>query len=209
MSFTVDTNHWLTPVKKAELPGGSAMNIRRFLVIHFTGGWSAKSSIDYWRQLNNGVCAHLVIDRDGTVYQCRPFNRTCGHAGASKWRDPKTGVLYSGLNSCSIGIELANCGDLARETYPKGMGRLTGQPIPRVRAAHKNGGPVKLWEYFPSEQVNSLIAVSQCLVRRYNLDDVIGHDDIAPDRKNDPGPALDMGRLRVACGFPKAIPKLK
>jgi N-acetylmuramoyl-L-alanine amidase len=47
--------------------------------------------------------------------------------------------------------------------------------------------------------------VSKLLVERYNLDDLIGHEDIAPSRKTDPGPAFPMANLRVACNFPAMI----
>jgi N-acetyl-anhydromuramyl-L-alanine amidase AmpD len=39
------------------------------------------------------------------------------------------------------------------------------------------------------------------------MDDLIGHEDIAPDRKNDPGPAINLQVLRNACGFTGAIGK--
>lgn len=92
----IDAQHWLSPAIKAPIPGGAVMAIRRFLVIHFTVGASAASSIGWWRKLGNGVCAHFVIERDGTIYQTRPCNRTAGHAGSSKWKDPKTGITYHG-----------------------------------------------------------------------------------------------------------------
>lgn len=186
------TNHILTPALQKIIPGGAAMDIRRFLVIHFTAGASAQSSIDYWNQLANGVCAHIVIDRDGTIYQCRPFNRTAGHAGASRWRDPKTGKLYTGLNKCAIGIELANGGD----TYPTKFSAL--KP---TTARHKNGGRVSNWETYPDAQLEACFALSKLLVGTYHLDDILGHEDCAPDRKNDPGPAFPMLLLRAHCGF--------
>jgi N-acetyl-anhydromuramyl-L-alanine amidase AmpD len=93
--------------------GGRPMPVRRCVVIHYTEGGSAMSSIDWWRQpqnRKNDLGAHFVIDRDGTIYQVRSCNRTMSHAGVSRWRDPKTGILHRNLNSCSIGIELANAG---------------------------------------------------------------------------------------------------
>jgi N-acetylmuramoyl-L-alanine amidase len=190
------------------LPGGDLMENRRFLVIHFTGGWRGKSSIDFWRQPEaKGANAHLVIDRDGTLYQCRRFNRTAGHAGKSTWKDPKTGKRYTGLNNCSIGIELANAGDLDRATYPATMPLgFAGQPIPKLKARHKNGGPVKGWELYDKRQLDVLAVVAATLVKRYNLDDVVGHEDIAPDRKNDPGPAFPMAEFRAALGFTAPLP---
>jgi N-acetylmuramoyl-L-alanine amidase len=196
MEITQD--HWLAQAKRIPLSGGSAMGIRRFLVIHFTAGATALSSINFWKTpAAKGASAHLVIDRDGTIYQCRPFNRTCGHAGVSTWADPKTGIRYSGLNACSIGIELANGGD----AYPEKFSKLAP-----VRAKHRNGGAERNWERYTPEQLAACEAVSKALVKRYKLDDVVGHEDIAPSRKCDPGPAFPMLSLREACGF-KGMPK--
>ena len=92
----ISSDHWLDFAIKEKIEGGKEMPVRRCVVIHFTGGHSAKSSIDFWRTPQaKGANAHLVIDRDGTVFQCRPFNRTCGHAGVSRWRDPRTKKLYT------------------------------------------------------------------------------------------------------------------
>lgn len=184
------------------LPGGTGMPTRRFLVVHYTAGATAKSSIDWWkRPAAKGASAHIVIDRDGTIYQCRPFDRTAGHAGASQWVDPKTGVRYRMLNQCSIGIELANAGDNWQLA-----GRHT--KLPPVVARHKFGGPEKKWEAYPAEQMDALKIVAAALVVRYNLDDVVGHEDIAPGRKVDPGPAFPMGDFRTFLGFPAGIPRL-
>lgn len=187
----ITADHWLDGAQRRDLPGGLAMNTRRFLVIHFTAGASAESSIDWWRS-SKAASAHLVIDRDGTIFQCRPFNRTAGHAGVSEWRDPVTKEKFHSLNNCSIGIELANGGD----AYPTKFSSL--QP---VMARHKHGGIIKAWERYPEAQLKACREVSELLVKRYHLDDVIGHEDIAPSRKVDPGPAFPMGELRMACGF--------
>ncbi len=187
--MTITADHFLATAERIPVPGGSKMDVRRFLVLHFTSGASAKSSIDFWRSTAaQGACAHIVIDRNGTVYQCRPFNKTCGHAGKSQWAG------FDGLNSCSIGIELANAGDNAPLAK-----RWTKLPL--VTAKHKNGGKETEWEAYPEEQLRACEEVAKALVERYKLDDVVGHEDIAPTRKNDPGPAFPMQRLREACGF--------
>lgn len=185
----ITSDHWLEGVKRDLIPGGSAMPVRRFLVIHFTSGASAQSSINFWKTTAaKGASAHIVIDRNGTVYQCRPFNVTAGHAGVSQWQG------FKGLNACSIGIELANAGDdvALAARYSK---------FEPVTAKHKNGSKPQKWEVYPPEQLAACEEVAKALVARYKLDDVIGHEDIAPDRKNDPGPAFPMAALRVACGF--------
>jgi N-acetylmuramoyl-L-alanine amidase len=187
MSITGD--HWLDSALRRPIQGGAKMPVRRFLVIHFTAGASAESSIEFWRTpAAKGASAHLVIDRDGTVYQTRPFDRTCGHAGVSKWRGHKN------LNTCTLGIELANAGDDERLTK-----RWSKHPT--IEARHKNGGTLKQWEAYPLAQLAACEQVAKALVTRYKLDDIVGHDDIAPTRKNDPGPAFPMASLRQSCGF--------
>jgi len=197
--FKVTPDHWLDGATRLTYPPGPTMTTRRFLVMHFTSGATALSSVEFWRtDAAKGAEAHIIIDRDGTVYQVRRTDEAADHAGKSKWRDPNTGLIYTGLNQCSIGIELANAGD-----DEKLAARYTKLPI--VRARHKNGGPVQGWEAYPPEQIESALAVAKALVQRYKLDDVIGHDDIAPDRKNDPGPAFPMTEFRAKLGFTKPL----
>ena len=184
------------------ISGGKDMDVRRLLVIHFTSGMSAQSSIDFWKSPEaQGACAHIIIDRDGTVFQCRAFDRTAGHAGVSRWKDPTDG-LRIGCNAFSIGIELANAGDSVSGSVesPKAFGK---HPLEAgaISAKHKNGGKISLWEKYPQAQLDACFAVAKALVERYKLDDVCGHEDIAPERKNDPGPAFPMQKLRESVGF--------
>lgn len=189
----ITPQHWLLTARIEPISGGASMPVRRAVVCHYTEGATAQSSVDYWRERGDGVCAHVIIDRDGTIYQCRPFNLTAGHAGVSRWRDP-TGKLYNGMNACSIGIELANAGNVA--SVARRFSKL-----PRIDAAHRNGGPVCQWEQFPQPQLVSLTYLVKALIARYNLDDITGHDCIAPERKLDPGPVFPMQQLRENCGF--------
>jgi N-acetylmuramoyl-L-alanine amidase len=112
---------------------------------------------------------------------------TAGHAGVSRWVDRTSGVEYKNLNSNSIGIELANGGD----SYPTKFSSL-----PPVKAKHKNGGPEREWESFPPAQLAAAEEVCKAIFRRYHIDDVVGHDEIAPGRKTDPGPAFPMPAFR-------------
>lgn len=200
--MNITNDHWLSGATRVPYPASSPMKVRRFLVIHFTSGATAMSSINFWKSPEaKGAEAHVIIDRDGTIYQVLPFNQRADHAGKSKWKDPNTGRLWENLNSCSIGIELANAGDDEKLA-------TKWSKIPMHWGAHKNGGKPKLWEAYTPAQLAACEMISKVLVDRYNLDDVVGHDDIAPDRKVDPGPAFPMAALRVACGFPPALPRL-
>ena len=78
----------------------------RYLIMHYTAGASAESSIRHLTKSGAGASAHLVIGRDGAVTQLVAFNKVAWHAGASRWQG------LTGLNKRSIGIELDNAGPL-------------------------------------------------------------------------------------------------
>jgi len=211
----ITSDHWLTTAQRIPIGRGPEFK-PRFVVIHYTEGFSADSSISGWKEKNNGVLAHVVVDRDGKIYQCRPFNQICGHAGdagKSRTRDPKTNELYNGLNSCSIGIEIANTG--MQTSFHKKLGR--GGPYPEgttIKAAHRNGDKGseearegKEWEVYPEAQLKSVFNLVSLLVAKYDFQDITGHDCVAPERKADPGPAFPMRELREANGFSR-LPKL-
>lgn len=168
----------------------------RFLVIHYTGGSSAAGTIAWFRDPQSKVSAHLVIARDGGITQMVPFNREAWHAGQSRW-----GSL-SGLNRHSIGIELDNAGYLVRS------GGHWVSPLTRRRypdrdvtvAPHRNdppGTPAGGWHAYTSEQIEATLECGMALVSHYGLADVLGHDDIAPGRKRDPGPDFPLESVRA------------
>lgn len=86
----------------------------------------------------------------------------------------------TGLNSNSIGIEIVNPG-------------------------HEWG-----YRAFPAVQMAAVIALSQDIVARYAIrpEHVVGHSDIAPSRKIDPGELFDWHRLADA-GVGLSIPHIR
>lgn len=195
------SNHRVIGAIDAPIPGGSPMTVRRCVVCHFTGGATGMSSVEAMKQ--RGVSAHVVVERDGTILQCRPFNEKCGHAGASRWQDPKTGRMYGSANEYGIGIEIANAGsDPGALKWAKKQGYKTRM------AKHQNGGQVMEWEEFPDAQIKAVKDLCVALVKQYNLDDVTGHDCIAPERKDDPGPCFPYMDIRDACGLGRTLPKV-
>ena len=168
----------------------------RYLVLHYTAGSSAASTVSWFQNRASRVSAHLVIARDGTPTQLVPFNREAWHAGRSSW-----GSL-SALNHHSIGIELDNAGCLVR-SGGKWVSPLTRRSYPDNEvtvATHKHAAPGTApcgWHAYTPEQIESTLACGMALVAHYGLADVLGHEDIAPGRKRDPGPDFPMESVRA------------
>ncbi len=168
----------------------------RFIVMHYTAGGTAVGSIAAIK--DRGLSAHLFVERDGTTIQTVDFNVAAFHAGPSSWRG------FNGLNGHAIGIEIANLGFLDRRVGDgwtrDGLGRvLKGEQV--VVARHRNGGPEMGWEAFPEAQLKAVEAITVALRAAYpTIQEVVGHDDIAPQRKVDPGPAFPMRRFQLLGG---------
>ena len=104
-----------------------------------------------------------------TVYRLVPEAMRAWHAGTSAWRG------RSNLNDTSIGIEIVN----------KGFTRS-------MLFTH--------WQPYTAEQIAVLIPLSRDIIQRYGIQpqDVVGHSDIAPQRKQDPGPLFPWRQLAQA-----------
>lgn len=163
----------------------------RYLVMHFTAGSSAQESIDWLVNPKAKASAHVVIGRDGKITQLVPFNKVAWHAGASRWEG------IEGLNRHSIGIELDNAGRLVRKGG-KWQAWFGGsfKDADVMEAVHKNESTSSGWHVYTPEQIEAAAELAALLVDQYDLQDVIGHDDISPGRKFDPGPAFPMGNFR-------------
>lgn len=180
---------------KSKNTGGPFAAPPKIVVIHFTAGGSAKSSANWFSSpQNTNSSAHVVIERDGSIIQCVSFDTVAWHAGKSSWRG------LNGLNKHSIGIELANWGAL------KGVGsdwvNAAGQKIADpFLGVHRNGNPDGSrkpigWEAYPKAQFDAAADLVTALAGSYPIAEIVGHDDIAPVRKSDPGPAFDMVKFR-------------
>lgn len=158
-----------------------------YLIMHYTAGPTAAGAISWLANPAAKASAHLVIDRDGTVTQMVPFDRVAWHAGKSRWQD------LEGMNSYSIGIELANAGKL--EKVGGKWVNWSGKAVPDaevMEATHKHETTPAGWHTYPPAQIEASIEVAAALNEAYHFLDVLGHEDVSRGRKVDPGPAFPM-----------------
>jgi len=180
------------PIAFERSPNQSSGTITpEFLVMHYTAGTSFKGAVDWLSNPDAKASAHLVIGRDGRIQQLVDFNRKAWHAGRSFWDG------RSGANGFSIGIELDNAGRL--EGSEGQWKSWQGVKIPDdevVVRAHPADGRVSGWQTYTTKQIDVAVSIAAKLVDKYDLRDVIGHEDISPGRKVDPGPAFPMASFR-------------
>lgn len=173
-------------------PNKGGIYVPQYLVIHYTAATTAASAINWFLNPIAQASAHLVIAQDGKITQFAPFNIVTWHAGKSQWKG------LSGLNQYSIGVELVNGGRL-RQTGDKWTCPVDRCIVPNeevMLATHKNETAQCAWHEYDGRQLEVAAEVAATLVRAYGLKDVIGHEDISPIRKSDPGPAFPMGSFR-------------
>lgn len=162
------------------------------IVIHFTAGSSLHSSVDVLTNADSGVSAHFAIGRSGDIVQMLPTNRIAWHAGESVYAGRR------GLNRYSIGIELDNAGQLkANEDglFESWFGS-TYDESEVVAAQHPHQSFKGYWHKYTDIQIAATMSLCRLLCEHYPISTVVGHDEIAPARKVDPGPAFPMEELR-------------
>ena len=174
-------------------PNKAGKYVPKYLVMHYTAATTANSSINWFKDPLAKASAHLLIDREGHITQFAPFNVVTWHAGTSRWN----GII--GLNSHSIGIELVNGGKLSK-VGGNFICNVDKRPVPAgevIFAKHKNETEPIYWQQYSERQIAVSMEIAALLVSQYGLKDVLGHEDISPMRKADPGPAFPMASVRA------------
>jgi len=163
----------------------------RFIVLHYTDGDEAASL----RTLSRGdVSAHYLVSDEATgrgrvrVYNLVPEARNAWHAGDSSW------FGRTALNNSSIGIEITNDGPLPGQAdRMAGQGEGQGQP-PSTQPAPWQP---RQWQPYSEAQIRAVILLVRDIAQRHGVrpENIVGHSDIAPQRKIDPGPLFPWRRL--------------
>ncbi|WP_326982562.1 N-acetylmuramoyl-L-alanine amidase [Chryseobacterium sp. MYb264] len=144
-----------------------AQNFRqKYLILHYTALPDDKSVTVLTQQ---NVSAHYLVNNmgDNEIYQLVDENKRSYHAGVSSWRNDKN------LNDTSIGIEIVNAGYTSDATGKK------------------------VFATFDDAQVKKVAALAKDIITRYQIPatNVLAHSDIAPTRKQDPGPMFPWKKL--------------
>lgn len=162
------------------------------IVLHYAGASSFKGVVSFLSQgIKTQASVHFVIDRDGTIVQLVPTNRTAAHAGQGIW------MGQSGLNNRSIGIEFINEGRLQHNDGGEGSEGPRffvsgGQKIPINEGIGINGSDdVTVWHRYTSSQIAAAEALARALAKAHKISDIIGHCNIDA-RRVDPGPAFPL-----------------
>jgi len=160
------------------------------IVLHYTAG-PLGPSLATLTNPRVKASAHLCVDRDGTVVQLAPFNIQTWHAGKSEWKGKV------GLNKYSIGIEIVNDGPLTKSgnIYRAWYGASLNESDV-IEATHRNESIPRYWHTYTTEQIEVVNEICQLLIDTYGITEIVGHEEIAPMRKSDPGPAFPMDRIR-------------
>ena len=151
-------------------PAQAAYPRIKVLVIHYTAD---NFDVSLATLTDKEVSSHYLIPEQPPqhhgkprIWQLVPEEDLAWHAGISFWRGSTR------INDTSIGIELEN------------------------RGWQKNGD-IKSFTPFNPAQIDALIPLAKDIIARYHIQpqNVVAHADIAPQRKDDPGPLFPWRAL--------------
>jgi N-acetylmuramoyl-L-alanine amidase len=160
------------------------------VIMHYTAG-PYKTALKSLISPRVRASAHVIIDRDGSITQLVPFNLIAWHAGKSYYKG------RSGFNKYSIGIEMVNSGYLTKSgnIYRAWYGEAFN-PSEVIEAIHRNQTTPKYWHVYTPEQIDAAYELVHLLIETYGIKMILGHEEIAPKRKTDPGPAFPLDKFR-------------
>lgn len=143
----------------------------KFIILHYTAE-NDKHSHETLEHSDH-VSVHYLVDdqpkmKNGkpVIAQLVPEEGRAWHAGVSNWQG------RTSLNDSSIGIEIVNTG-----------------------FTEHNGK--REWYPYPEKQIEAVTLLVKDLIKRYEIEPhrILGHSDIAPLRKEDPGKLFPWQRL--------------
>ncbi|MFZ1181289.1 MAG: N-acetylmuramoyl-L-alanine amidase [Herbaspirillum sp.] len=154
----------------------------RTLVLHYTAETLADSIASLTDPQKSTSSHYLVPDAaNGSgrfrIYALVPESRRAWHAGVSYWQGERM------LNASSVGIEVVNLGFPAQDENAPQMNRR--------------------WYPYSDAQIDVVGRLAADVIARHEIlpQKVVGHSDVAPGRKWDPGPLFPWQKLYTQYGI--------
>jgi N-acetylmuramoyl-L-alanine amidase len=139
-----------------------------FVVLHYTVA-NLPLSIKVLTARPHQVSAHYLVSDDAApvIYRLVPEERRAWHSGPSYWRGHRQ------LNASSIGIEIVHPGFTL------------------------NADGTREYVAFAPAQIDAVVALVKDVVKRHGVrpERIVGHSDVLPQYKQDPGPTFPWKRL--------------
>lgn len=156
-------------------------------IVHFTAGWRNGLNEGLEAQARDGY-SYLLIDKDGNIGQNFALDSWGWHAGPSSWKG-----LDGTVSDELVGIEIQAGGSLDKD----GKTWFGKTPDATRRIAKKTANQqAGVYESYTQAQEEALIRLLRWLHSNnpevFKFEFVLGHDEVSPGRKNDPGGALSM-----------------
>ena len=174
-TYDVDTSTYVAKNKDSRI---------KFIVLHYTALNDEKSLRVLTR---DNVSVHYVVTTkdDDPIFSLVPDNERAWHAGKSSF-DGRTNI-----NDSSIGIEIVN------------FGYNTNLPFTPIEDNKMNFRPKDYYYEFTDAQIKKVAFLVTYLKEQYKVNDkyIVAHSDIAPQRKQDPGPYFPWKELYFKYGL--------
>lgn len=153
----------------------------QMVVVHYTAGNDLSSQSWLTDAEKSCVSAHYLVKSDASIAQIVSDKKRAWHSGKGSWRG------FVDLNSLSLGVEIVGWG-YEGDHVP---GSVDRSPCVSIKGSDQS------WFPFPEEQFQSIAKLLVDFKERWQIKPsfFIGHSDLAPGRKVDPGPLFPWKRL--------------
>ena len=175
------------PPKISTIYKSDAYNLRiQYIILHYT---ALDDELSLKVLTSHGVSSHYLITmkKEDPIYNLVDDNYRAWHAGITMFEN------RGSINDSSIGIEIANLGFTRKVTNtPAQLRRMTKRQRENRFFARYNE-----FSDYEESQIEKVAYLLERLVKKYDIKPyrILGHSDVAPYRKIDPGPKFPWKRL--------------
>lgn len=169
------------------------------IVYHYTAGPFAPSLDTLLK--GAGGSAHFLVSRTGRIVQLAPLESRTWHAGGTA-EVPSRFLDRGNVNGRTIGIEQENWGFLSDHLDGRGFVSWTGKQVPASEMAIDTQNVA--WQTYTEAQIAAVITLTERLLAMFptlrEARRLVGHEEVDPGRKHDPGPMFPWARIHALVG---------